>query len=352
MCRKEAGWSYVPSGCAVFYMALCSPADMSSFVDTAGEAEASGGFSVNITPGKIDSLMRDCVLCPRKCHADRRTGRRGFCGQSAQVTAARAALHFWEEPCISGSCGSGTVFFTGCSLQCIFCQNQNIALKNDGHAISLGRLTEIFLELQKKGAANINLVTAGHFLPQVAYCLEQAKNTGLSIPVVYNTGSYEEVDSLKMLEGLVDIYLPDLKYHSPELSLKYARADDYFEKAAAAIKEMFRQTGRPQFDLKSGLMQRGVIVRHLLLPGCPGDSKRILRYLHDTYGNDIFVSIMNQFTPLDTDILPPKLRRKISHEEYEKILDFADRIGIEQGFRQEGETASESFIPVFNGEGL
>lgn len=307
---------------------------------------------MKMTLEKIDSLMRDCVLCPRKCHADRRSGRRGFCGQSAEVTAARAALHFWEEPCISGSCGSGAVFFTGCGLQCIFCQNRNIALKNDGRVISLERLTEIFLELQEKGAANINLVTAGHFLPQISYCLEQAKGLGLSIPVVYNTGSYEETDSLKMLEGLVDIYLPDLKYHSPELSLKYARAENYFEKAAAAIGEMFRQTGRPQFDLKSGLMRRGVIVRHLLLPGCPGDSKRILRYLHDTYRNDILVSIMNQFTPLDIEILPSELNRKISHTEYDKILDFAEKIGIEQGFFQEGGTASESFIPAFDGEGL
>ena len=341
MCRKEAGWSYVPSECAVFI-----------FVGATVRQQQGGGFSVSITREIIDSLMGDCVLCPRKCHADRSSGQRGFCGQSAEVAAARAALHFWEEPCISGSCGSGTVFFTGCSLQCIFCQNRNIALENDGYVISLERLTQIFLELQQKGAANINLVTAGHFLPQVSYCLEQAKKSGLSIPVVYNTGSYEEVDSLKMLEGLVDIYLPDLKYHSPELSLKYARAADYFEKATAAIGEMFRQAGKPQFDPKSGLMRRGVIVRHLLLPGCPGDSKRILRYLHDAYGNDIFVSIMNQFTPPDTDVLPSELNRKISHEEYDKILDFAEKIGIEQGFCQEGETASESFIPAFNGEGL
>lgn len=307
---------------------------------------------MKMTREKIDGLMNDCALCPRKCHADRRSGRRGFCGQGAEVAATRAALHFWEEPCISGSCGSGTVFFSGCSLQCVFCQNHSISLKNDGYVISLERLTEIFLELQEKGAANINLVTAGHFLPQVSYCLERAKGSGLSIPVVYNTGSYEEVDSLKMLEGLVDIYLPDLKYHSPELSLKYARAADYFEKAASAIKEMFRQAGKPQFDPETGLMQRGVIVRHLLLPGCPGDSKRILRYLHDTYGNDIYVSIMNQFTPLETEDLPPELHRKISHEEYDKILDFSEKIGIQQGFCQVGETAAESFIPAFDGEGL
>ena len=296
--------------------------------------------------------MADCVLCPRKCHADRRAGQKGFCRQGAEVTAARAALHLWEEPCISGSCGSGTVFFSGCSLQCVFCQNRSIALENDGYVISLERLKEVFLALQKKGAANINLVTAGHFLPQIAFCLEQAKKQGLSIPVVYNTGSYEEADSLKMLDGLVDIYLPDLKYRSPELSAKYALATDYFEKATTAIAEMFRQVGRPQFNPETGLMRRGIIVRHLLLPGQSGDSKRILRYLHDTYRNDIYFSIMNQFTPIETKKLPPELNRKITHKEYENVLAFAEKIGIEQGFYQEGDTAAECFIPAFDGEGL
>lgn len=296
--------------------------------------------------------MADCVLCPRKCHADRRAGQKGFCRQGAEVTAARAALHFWEEPCISGSCGSGTVFFSGCSLQCVFCQNRSIALENDGYVISLERLTEVFLALQKKGAANINLVTAGHFLPQIAFCLEQAKKQGLSIPVVYNTGSYEEADSLKMLDGLVDIYLPDLKYRSPELSAKYALATDYFEKATTAIAEMFRQVGRPQFNPETGLMRRGIIVRHLLLPGQSGDSKRILRYLHDAYRNDIYFSIMNQFTPIETEKLPPELNCKITHKEYENVLAFAEKIGIEQGFYQEGDTAAECFIPAFDGEGL
>ena len=305
-----------------------------------------------MTQEEIDRLMSDCTLCPRKCHVDRRSGRRGFCGQNTVITAARAALHFWEEPCISGSCGSGAVFFSGCSLQCVFCQNRGISLENDGCVVSLNRLTEIFLELQQKGAANINLVTAGHFLPQVSFSLERAKEQGLSIPVVYNTGSYEEVDTLKMLEGLVDIYLPDLKYRSPELSVKYARAADYFEKATAAIAEMFRQVGRPKLDPETGLMRRGVIVRHLLLPGHSGDSKRILRYLHDTYKNDIYVSILNQFTPLQAQELPPELRRSVADREYEKILAFSEKISIDQGFYQEGDTAMESFIPDFNGEGL
>ncbi len=307
---------------------------------------------MKITEEMIDNLMRDCTLCPRKCHADRLHGQKGFCGQTAQLCAARASLHFWEEPCISGSSGSGTVFFSGCSLQCIFCQNRSIALEGFGRAVPLERLSEIFLELQEKGAANINLVTPGHFLPQIAYSLNLAKERGLAVPIVYNTGSYEEVSSLRMLDGLIDIYLPDLKYHSPELSEKYAKARNYFEKAADAIAEMFRQTGPPVLDPASGLMKKGVIVRHMLLPGQPGDSKRILRYLHTAYGNDIYVSIMNQYTPPADIDLPDELKRTITEQEYAKILSFAERIGIEKGFFQEEGTAQDSFIPPFNLEGL
>ena len=307
---------------------------------------------MKITLETIENIMRDCTLCPRRCHVDRLHGQIGFCGQTAELRAARAALHFWEEPCISGDCGSGTVFLSGCSLQCIFCQNRSIALGKTGRSISMDRLCEIFLELQEKGSANINLVTAGHFLPQVAYSLELAREQGLTIPVVYNTGSYEEVSSLRMLEGLVDIYLPDLKYYSSELSAKYSQAPDYFEKASAAISEMVRQVGAPAFDSDTGLMQKGVIVRHLLLPGQAKDSKRILRYLHDTYRNDIYVSIMNQFTPLAESALPEELNRPVTEAEYEKILSFAERIGIEQGYYQEGGTAKESFIPPFDLEGI
>ena len=307
---------------------------------------------MKITLELIDNLMSDCTLCPRQCHVDRRSGTVGFCGQTALLCAARAALHFWEEPCISGSTGSGTVFFSGCSLRCVFCQNRAIALGETGRTITLDRLADIFLELQEKNAANINLVTAGHFLPQIAYSLELAKRRGLSLPIVYNTGSYEEVTTLKLLEGLVDIYLPDLKYRSSELSSKYSNAPDYFEKATAAIREMYRQIGAPVLDPETGLMKRGLIVRHLILPGQSKDSKQVLRYLHDTYGNDIYVSIMNQYTPLAGAELPKELNRCITAEEYEKILSFGERIGIEQGFRQEGETAKESFIPPFDCEGI
>lgn len=307
---------------------------------------------MSMTPEKITSYMSDCTLCPRRCHADRAAGQTGFCGQTAQLRAARAALHFWEEPCISGDCGSGTVFFSGCSLQCIFCQNHEIALGESGKAISVERLSRIFLELQEKGAANINLVTAGHFIPQVCRALELSKADGLSIPIVYNTGSYEEVGSLRLLEGLVDIWLPDLKYFSGDLSARYSSAPDYFQVATAAIAEMFRQTPAAVFDTQTGLMHRGIIVRHLMLPGQAADSKRILRYLHTTYGDAIYISIMNQYTPLAGVSGIPELNRKVTPEEYRRVLDFADRIGIENGFMQEDGTAAESFIPPFDYEGI
>lgn len=296
--------------------------------------------------------MSDCTLCPRQCHVNRNLGQAGFCRQSAEITAARAALHYWEEPCISGSCGSGTVFFSGCSLQCIFCQNHSIAAGKCGTSLSQERLSEIFLELQDKGAANINLVTAGHFIPQVCLALEQARICGLHIPVVYNTAGYEKTSSLQLLEGLADIYLPDLKYYSSELSARYSQAPDYFLRASEAISEMLRQTGSPVFDAGTGLMKRGVIVRHLILPGQVGDSKKILRFLHETFGNDIYISIMNQYTPMAQVSGFPDLNRPVTPAEYRRVLDFADKIGIEQGFFQEGGTVSESFIPKFDGEGL
>ncbi len=305
-----------------------------------------------LNPDIVQNYMSDCALCPRKCHANRLDGQKGYCGQSAELTAARAALHFWEEPCISGTQGSGTVFFSGCNLRCVFCQNHDISVGNYGSKISENRLAEIFLELQEKGAANINLVTAGHFLPQVCLALQAAKEDGLSIPIVYNTGSYEEISTLRLLEGLADIYLPDLKYYSTELSTACSQAPDYFAKASSAIGEMLRQTGRPVFDSATGLMKRGVLVRHLVLPGHVGDSKKILRYLHEAYGNDIYVSIMNQYTPVTSSAQLPELNRRVADDEYARVLDFAERIGIEQGFLQESNSAEECFIPPFNGEGL
>lgn len=316
-----------------------------------------------------------CALCPRHCRVNRLAGEMGYCGQTAQLRAARAALHMWEEPCISGAVGSGTVFFSGCNLRCVYCQNHDIALGRTGREISVGRLADIFMELQQKGAANINLVTPTHYIPAIACSLRQARLDGLSLPVVYNSGGYEDVESLKILEGLVDIYLPDLKYVSPELSARYSHAADYFEKAKATLAEMFRQVGRPVFfrpqntNDASGdcglsqlsaavypsdvpLLRRGMIVRHLVLPGQIRDTKKALHYLHDAYGDDIYVSVMSQYTPLPHVADYPELSRPVSPEEYRRVVDYCLRLGMENVYIQEGDTARESFIPPFDFSGL
>lgn len=298
--------------------------------------------------------MKMCTLCPRNCRIDRTEGQTGVCGQTDRLKVARAALHYWEEPCISGEHGSGTVFFSGCALHCVFCQNADIANGTAGKEITYERLSEIFLELQEKGANNINLVTPGHFTPQIVRALERAKRQGLVVPIVYNTSSYENVDTVKSLEGFVDIYLPDFKYMDAELSAKYSHAPDYSEVAKAAIAEMVRQTGSAEFFDKDedALMRRGTIVRHLILPGCTGDSKAVIRYLHETYGDAIYISIMNQFTPLAGVEHYPELNRRVTEAEYDEVVDYAIGIGVEHGFIQEGETAEESFIPQFDGEGV
>ena len=297
--------------------------------------------------------MENCMLCPRECGVNRKKGEMGVCGQTAAIKAARAALHMWEEPCISGQNGSGTVFFSGCNLGCIFCQNHNIATGKAGIEISIERLAEIFLELQEKGANNINLVTPGQFVPQIIKAVELARNQNLKIPIVYNTSSYENVDTIRSLEGIVDIYLPDFKYFDTALSAKYSHAPDYPAVAKAVIAEMVRQTGAAVFENgEDSLMKRGTIVRHLILPGCTKDSKAVLKYLHETYENQIYISIMHQFTPLSNVKKYPELNRKITDREYDEVIDFAIDIGIENGFIQEGETAEESFIPEFDNEGV
>ena len=257
----------------------------------------------------------------------------------------------WEEPCISGKEGSGAVFFSGCSLGCKFCQNGQISRGQTGKKVTADRLADIFLELQQQKANNINLVTAGHFLPQVAEAIEKSRNRGLQIPVVYNSSGYEKSEMLKLLEGLVDIYLPDFKYMDPELAEKYSYARDYPEVAREALKEMVRQTGTPEFD-RQGIMKKGVIVRHLLLPGHVKDSRRVLEYLLSTYGKEIYISLMNQYTPMPAMKDDPRLSRKVTDREYQRLIDYGIQLGLENGFIQEGETAKESFIPEFNGEGI
>lgn len=295
--------------------------------------------------------MSGCFLCPRACGVDRERGETGFCHMTSRVKAARAALHYWEEPCISGTKGSGAVFFSGCTLRCVFCQNDRIAAGTAGKEISLERLSEIFLELQEQGAHNINLVTPTHFLNQVVPALERAKAKGLHIPIVYNTSGYERTETIRRLDGLVDVWLPDHKYRSSYFAGKYSHAADYPEVADAALREMVRQAGTPSFD-GQGLMKKGVIVRHLVLPGLVSDSKDVLEYLWDTYGNQIYVSIMSQYTPLPHVAAYPELNRRVTREEYEEIVDYALFLGMEQVFIQEGECAKESFIPAFDCEGI
>lgn len=297
-----------------------------------------------------------CQLCPRACKVNREKGETGVCKVASTLKLARAALHFWEETCISGTKGSGTVFFSGCSLHCVFCQNQEIAQGLFGKEISRERLVEIFLELQEQGANNINLVTPGQFVPHIVWAVEQARDQGLHIPIVYNTSSYEKVDTLKQLEGIVDVYLPDFKYWSPQLAAKYSNAPDYPEMAKAAIAEMVRQQPRCQFfyDDEQGLdlIEKGVIVRQLLLPGQLQDAKRIIKYLHETYDNQVYLSLMSQYTPLKHVEKYPELNRKVSLRTYERYVDYAIEIGVENGYIQEEDVAEESFIPAFDGEGV
>ena len=256
----------------------------------------------------------------------------------------------WEEPCISGENGSGTVFFAGCSLHCVYCQNAKISGGITGKAYSIRELSDAFLELMKKGANNINLVTPTHYIVQIAEALKIAKSEGLTIPIVYNTSGYEKVESLKFLNGLVDIYLPDCKYFSSELAKKYSNAPDYFEIALNAIREMYEQVGKPVFD-EDGLMKKGVIIRHLLLPGQLSDSKAVIKAMYEEFEDNVFLSIMNQYTPMESvKEKYPELAVKVTEAEYDELVDYAISLGVENGFIQEGETALESFIPDFDEE--
>ncbi len=303
-----------------------------------------------------------CQLCPRMCQVNRHTGM-GYCLMPDRIKVARAALHMWEEPCISGEHGSGAIFFSGCTLRCVFCQNYKIAAAAVGKYITVDGLADIMLRLQDKHANNINLVTPTHYALHIAQALTKARDNGLRIPVVYNTSAYENIETLKRLDGLVDIYLPDFKYMDSSLALKYSHAEDYPEVAKSALNEMVRQAGSPCMYsdedelvqsgyVEDGVMKRGVIVRHLVLPGCIKDSKAVIGYLYDTYKDDIYISIMNQYTPLEHVKEYKELYRKVTHKEYDEVVDYAIDIGVTNGFIQEGDTAKESFIPDFDFTGL
>lgn len=293
----------------------------------------------------------NCLLCQRKCGINRRTGQTGVCGVSSEIKVARAALHYWEEPCISGKRGSGAVFFSGCSLHCVFCQNREISDGKAGKLISKERLSDIFMELADKGANNINLVTPGQYIPDIVWAVNDAKSRGMKLPIIYNTSGYENVTELKLLEGIVDVYLPDFKYMDSTLSARYSRAKDYPSVAKQALSEMVRQQPDVVIDDATGLIQKGVIVRQLLLPGHVNDAKAVLKYLYDTYHDHVYISMMSQFTPIALKDYP-EINRTVTRREYERLVDYALEIGITNAFIQEGNVAKDSFIPAFDCEGV
>lgn len=302
----------------------------------------------------LENLLEKCILCPRKCGVNRLKGITGACHTSDKVKVSRAALHMWEEPCISGENGSGAIFFSGCALGCCFCQNKDISRGKAGKEISIERLCNIFFELMDKGANNINLVTPDHYIPQIVAAIDMAHSRNFPLPFVYNCSGYETPEMIKILDSYIDVYLPDFKFMSADVASRYCKTPDYSSYAKQAIAEMVRQCGgiKTRFN-QDGIMQKGVIVRHLQLPNHIDDSKSIITYLYSTYGDDIYISIMNQYTPMKgIENKYPELGRKLTPREYDELVDYAIDIGVENGFIQEGDTASESFIPAFDNEGV
>ena len=294
-------------------------------------------------------VLKKCNLCQRNCLVNRYKNV-GYCKQTNEIRIAKAILTYFEEPCISNEKGSGTIFFSGCNLGCIFCQNIEISKKNFGKNISSERLSEIMLELQEQGAININLVTPTPHIIGIRDAIIKAKEKGLKIPIIYNTGTYENIESLKLLDGLIDVYLPDLKYYDDKYAIKYSNAPNYFEIATKAIQEMYRQVGPIEFD-QNGNIKKGIIVRHLLLPSLKDDSKKIIKYLYETYQDNIYLSIMNQYT-----IIKPlkykELNHKIKNKDYDEIIDYACNLGIKNAYCQLDNTSSKDFIPTFDLEGV
>lgn len=285
-----------------------------------------------------------CDLCPRNCHAERFAEYgKGYCQCGTLPKIARAEPHYWEEPCISGKNGSGTIFFSGCVLSCVFCQNHKISMNHYGKILTVKELSEQVKKLEDRGVHNINLVSPTPYIDSIIACFELYKP---KIPIVYNTGGYEKAETIKKLDGIIDIYLPDLKYQNPELSLRYSKAGNYFEYASEALKEMVQQTGKPVFD-ESGMMQKGTMVRHLILPKNTKNSIEVLSWLDKELGDSILVSLMGQYLPLNDLENYPEINRKITKREYDKVLDFLSELNLD-GFAQELDSAKESYIPEFN----
>ena len=294
----------------------------------------------------IRSLLTGCRLCPRGCGIDRLAGKTGFCGAGRDARVALVSLHQWEEPCLSGDRGSGTVFFSRCNLRCVFCQNHVISQEGAGNEVSIARLGEMFCEQQARGAHNLNLVSPTPYVPQIIAALDRARAHGFSLPVVYNSNGYETPATVGALAGYVDIYLPDLKYSNPRIAVRYSAAPDYFSHAAKAIAAMVEQVGPTVFG-NDGLMRRGVMIRHLLLPGLVEDSKRVVHYLHRTFGDAVYLSLMSQYTPVYQAAGFAEINRTVKPAEYAALVDYACSLGVTNGFAQEGGAALESFIPEF-----
>lgn len=297
----------------------------------------------------MKNLLKNCMLCPRNCGINRYLDK-GFCKCNSKLKVSLATLYFYEEPPISGTNGSGTIFFSNCNLKCCYCQNNEISKKGKGLELSITRLSEIMLELQEKKAHNINLVTPTMYVPQIIKAIIKAKKKGLIIPIIYNCSGYEKKETIQLLDGLIDVYLPDFKYFNDDYGKKYSGVNNYSFYAKESLKEMVKQTGPCQFD-ENGLIKKGVIVRHLILPTLYNDSKDILKYLYETYQDNIYISIMNQYTPIG-NIKYQELNQPIRKDEYYNIIDYALDLGIKNAFCQEDETVSESFIPNFNFDGL
>lgn len=316
-------------------------------------------------PSFSDLNPRSCDLCPRRCGANRAAGERGACGAAGDVLIARAALHFWEEPPISGSAGSGTVFFAHCPLRCSYCQNTVIAHGSLGYAVECVDLRDACLDLERQGALNVNFVTPTHYAPHVRAVVLAAREEGFSLPVVWNTGGYETVEAIRANADVVDVYLTDFKYADPALGVRYSSVSDYPQCALEALAAMIDEVGSPVYDKYRGdeRMTRGVIVRHLLLPGHVDDSMRVVRMLHERFGDALRLSLMNQYTPVLATAAQrgdaqaarvlracPELAGRVEPDDYERLLDFADAIGVEDYYWQEGGACEESFIPAFSCE--
>jgi putative pyruvate formate lyase activating enzyme len=296
-------------------------------------------------------LLGSCRLCPRNCGVDRTAGKTGFCRAPLKPKVARAALHFWEEPCLSGVQGSGAVFFSHCNLKCTFCQNYRISQEHFGREVDIPTLTSIFRELEQQGAHNINLVSPTPYIPQVAAAIKKARSLGMKIPVVYNSNAYEEAGALAQLEGLVDVYLPDLKYAGQETAARFSGAPDYFAADSQTIREMYRQVGLPSFDT-GGLMTGGLMIRHLILPGQLADTQQVLRWIAGNFPREVYVSLMAQYFPAYRAVQTPPLNRRLTGQEYNQAMETLLQLGLESGYVQELTAADECYVPPFDGTGV